>query len=437
MRVKLPGRFGGERGQALVIMVLGLVAVLAMVGLIVDGGFTWAQQRNTQNGSDAASEAGATVLGLRLANPNGSTSGNWDTDVANAVSASATANRIQVPFAYYTDICGVLLTPGGGAAIGLADAAQVGAGALPAGSGPPPDPCPSATGAVGPVAGVKALGSHTSGTFFARIVGINEFKTDTDATAVAGYANQSCSGTADGNCILMPIASFYNITACGQNGRAVDTGVPYSQVMNQPIVLPICKAGDGNVGWLDWSTGNGGVGGTDGLVDCVARSATSNPCIPVITPPVWFPIAQSGGTSSGPLEDALNVYAGQIVLLPIYNLMCSSNPDPAQAATPPNYGCPPPNVCTIATQDNTTGCHPGWYHLQPFAAFRLSAVHTNGNPVDECNPAWSNPDPNDTSNKKTKNCIIGEFVDYSIPNGEVGSSPSGSGGSVIGVQLIK
>ena len=51
-----------QRAQSLVLFVISLLAIMAMVGLIIDGGNAYAQQRSTQNGSDAAAEAGATIL---------------------------------------------------------------------------------------------------------------------------------------------------------------------------------------------------------------------------------------------------------------------------------------------------------------------------------------------------------------------------------------
>ena len=47
-----------QGGQALVLMVLAMVAVISGMALIIDGGNAWAQQRITQSGNDAASEAG-------------------------------------------------------------------------------------------------------------------------------------------------------------------------------------------------------------------------------------------------------------------------------------------------------------------------------------------------------------------------------------------
>ena len=63
------GRQSGDRqrGQTLVLTALSLVALMAAVGLLLDGGNAYAQQRGTQNGADAAANAGADVLAQRLA----------------------------------------------------------------------------------------------------------------------------------------------------------------------------------------------------------------------------------------------------------------------------------------------------------------------------------------------------------------------------------
>ena len=46
-------------GQIIVIFALGLVAMIAMVGLVLDGGSTFAQRRGQQNAADLAALAGA------------------------------------------------------------------------------------------------------------------------------------------------------------------------------------------------------------------------------------------------------------------------------------------------------------------------------------------------------------------------------------------
>ncbi|NJD27677.1 MAG: hypothetical protein FIA92_05215 [Chloroflexi bacterium] len=48
-----------ERGQLLVLFALGLVAMVAMVGLVLDGSDTFNQRRGQQNGADLAALAGA------------------------------------------------------------------------------------------------------------------------------------------------------------------------------------------------------------------------------------------------------------------------------------------------------------------------------------------------------------------------------------------
>jgi hypothetical protein len=414
-----------ERGQALAVMAIAMVAVIAMVGLIVDGGNAWAQQRRTQNGADSASEAGATQLAKRIADTDPlHDSAYWDGQVAAAIAANALANGIVVPVAYYTDVCGVLLTPSGAAASGTGTAAVVGAGSLPFGAGPAPESC-DPEDVVGPVAGVQAMGEHAFNTFFARIVGISNYTASTQATAVGGFLQDTCSGPTSGNCILLPFSTYYNLVACDGPGEAVDTGIYYGSVKNQSVVLPICRVASGNVGWLDYTAGGGG---TAEIIDCIERAGGSDPCQSNIATPSWWEIGQPGNTNSKPLEDALNAYSGEIVLVPIFNLMCTGGPDGSLAGDPPNYGCPGSEVCTISS----TGCNPDWYHLQPFAAFRLEHAYTNGNGIDYCNPPWSTPDPG----FETTNCIIGEFVDYSLGgNGTVGGGPNSSG--VIGVQLIK
>jgi Flp pilus assembly protein TadG len=50
-------RIGSERGQMLVIFALALIALIGMVGLIIDGGDTFLQRRDQQNVADAAAMA--------------------------------------------------------------------------------------------------------------------------------------------------------------------------------------------------------------------------------------------------------------------------------------------------------------------------------------------------------------------------------------------
>jgi Flp pilus assembly protein TadG len=51
----------GQGGQILVLFTLALVAIIAMVGLVIDGGSAYAQRRDQQNVADLAALAGATA----------------------------------------------------------------------------------------------------------------------------------------------------------------------------------------------------------------------------------------------------------------------------------------------------------------------------------------------------------------------------------------
>ena len=53
---------GRQRGQMLVLFALALIAMIAMVGLVIDGGATFAQRRGQQNAADLAALAAADAL---------------------------------------------------------------------------------------------------------------------------------------------------------------------------------------------------------------------------------------------------------------------------------------------------------------------------------------------------------------------------------------
>ena len=80
MHIRRLGR--GEDGQMLVIFAICLVAIIAMTGLVIDGGLTYVQRREQQNVADAAALAGA------YAYVNSANQG----DAAPAAQAAAAAN---------------------------------------------------------------------------------------------------------------------------------------------------------------------------------------------------------------------------------------------------------------------------------------------------------------------------------------------------------
>ena len=237
----------GQRGQTLVMMVLGLVAMLGMLGMVIDGGYLWAQQRITQNSTDAAAEAGAVVLAQKLAG-SAEPAGGWDAQVEAKVTAAATASGLTITGAYYTDICGIPLTPSGHAALNadgtynLAKADKVGSGELPADAGTTPN-CPSLT--VGPPAGVMVKGHKTISTFFAKVVGVNSMSVSTDGTAVSGWLQGLCDSSNGSACALLPIAIPVNADQLrGQRRRVALRHRPGWGIAweNGPTyAIPLCK----------------------------------------------------------------------------------------------------------------------------------------------------------------------------------------------------
>ena len=178
-----------EAGQALVIMVLAMVALIAGMGLIIDGGNAWAQQRITQAGNDAAAEAGALVLASQIADPR--RAGGWDASGRRGDPRRPPPTASPSAIAYYTDICGTLLRPDGTKAAGIGGRApSVGGGTLPTNNHTNPD-CPS--GMVGPVAGVQASAPRRRfDTYVSRVMGITTLHVEHDRHRGHRASSRTC-----------------------------------------------------------------------------------------------------------------------------------------------------------------------------------------------------------------------------------------------------
>lgn len=165
-----------ERGQMLVIVAVALTALVAMAGLVIDGGMALANRRQVQNAADAASLAGARVLGLDL---------KW-----RAVNSS-NPSPPDAPFADPDDeVCRAINRALGynanpGQAIeqidcysGSDDAVYVNFDRAPVGR--------VGQGIPSTAQGVQVLANGESGTFLMGVVGINSVDVGADATALAG-----------------------------------------------------------------------------------------------------------------------------------------------------------------------------------------------------------------------------------------------------------
>jgi len=411
-----------------------MLALIAMISVIVDGGNVWAQQRIVQNGADASAEAGAIVMARRFSliiNGLPYDDAVFDAQINSAIQASITANGLTGATAYYTDICGIPLRPNGTGALNsgtedLASAAVVGQGTIPTSAATSPD-CPNLQ--VGPPAGVMVIGQKNVGTYLAGAVGISAIPVGTRATAVTGYLQDYCDSTQGNGCKLLPVTVPVDVLTCDNHNNPQSTGTPW--VYGPIYKVPLCQNGPGNVGWIDW---NGGGGGTPEIIDSV-----NTPNNPNINLPSWQQVAETGNVNSAGLETALRNYDGKVVLIPQFDLTCDPGnahavPDSTVPAinTGPNYGCPAGGLGGNGTNQ--------WYRMPSFAFFQFCTITDP-----ECvavganHGAYTNGSNSvcDSGNGATS-CLIGRFVDV-VASGTVGPCVGGgiAGNKTVGVQLIK
>ncbi len=363
-----------EQGQIFVLFALGLVALVAGVALIVDAGLAYAQQRGTQNASDAAANAGAVVLAQRLG---GATK--TDADVANAVGFSAGLNQITQA-SYYTNVSGQPIGSSG-TVVAVNSAAQVGSGSIP----------PNAQG-------VHVGGNRNFATSFARVIGLNSFTASAEATAVTG---RLIGGP------FLPVIFPVNITGCDGNGNlglpkdqwpVSEPGEPGERPVGTEYIVPLCKTGGGSFMVLD----------LDGTRNNCDEEVAKPPPIQWDTFPVTV-ASDNGNNCAKPLVDEVNAKSGEIVLIPI----CDNN------------DC------------NTSGGSKAEYHVTGVVAFWLDYMSDSNNNNSEC-ASHTNADGQvliDIGGNGSSSCLVGYFIHF-ITTGPVGSGPVGNADS-IGIQLIK
>ena len=192
-----------ERGQIIVIFALALVAMIAMVGLILDGGAAFAHRRDEQTASDLAALAGANAFLV-----------NYDQPLARDVAAVSAARESARLNGYEHGVGGVTVD----VSIDTTAGARV-------------------------TVDIDAPHENT----FARIVGANTWQIATTATAETGFPdtaigagpmlfNVAAFDTDDGTPLPLygdPNAPFTFAHGQGQSGDA--------------------PAGPGNMSWTDYS----------------------------------------------------------------------------------------------------------------------------------------------------------------------------------------
>lgn len=356
---------GHQSGQVLVIVAGGLLVLIAMVGLVIDGGYAWGQQRETQNGADASAKAGAVVIQQYLAG--GTVTGS---EVGCAVEGAADNNAVDITGAEYTDFQGNLL--------GASVPACGGGGGIPSGA-----------------QGVKAITEQKFDTFLAGVIGLNQMTARADATAVVGRQVGVCPA-ADG-CGVLPVTFPRSLDTCDGTNRR-DIGLGDWQLLDPETVtldagnlaiMPLCTTGPGSVGWLDFGCGN-------------LSQMITNPCNTYIPIPAWLH-TQTGNVNN--LETELEAFTGTdpgvaedadaVVYIPIHDNTCRDKP----ADNDPT--CEPLDAEWSGTGNNL------YYHVPYWAGFKLDGAYTGGNDP-ECNQAPGSPP---AGGNGATGCLKGWFVE--------------------------
>ena len=385
----------GDRGQILLIVAVGLVVILAMVALVIDGGLAWAKQRDTQNAADASAEAGATML---MQNVAGVSPAKTDADVEAAVEQAAVENGTTVTVAYYTNLDGQLLTPAGAVTADESSAAVVGDGAIAPGA-----------------AGVRAQNEQDFNTFLAGIIGFTELTSREDATAVTGYLEGVCSAAA--GCNILPVTFPVTVFDCdGSNNVTFISPPEFWPNPSGVTIVPLCSSGPGNVGWIDWTPPAGGAS--------ELRDAILTPSNPALTWPQWFQVTQTGGPDSA--ESAMRQWDGKRVQIPLFDATCDETPTgPGVTDCPAGAlgGNGPDQYTHIAAMTTLELC--GATIPSCVAAGYDHGAYIQGSNGSIC----------DTGNGAT-DCLVGHFMTTSY-SGQVTAAPGPDpNNQTLGIQLI-
>jgi hypothetical protein len=365
-----------------------MVVLVAMVGLVIDGGFAWGKQRDTQNAADAVAKAGTVVVQHAYADDTPPTDG----DVGCAVRDAALANAVTVTSAVYTNHEGTPLSP----PVPVGPCAVGGGVAIPVGS---------------EAQGIKATTEQSFDTFIARVIGFSRLTSVANATAVVAPQLGLCP--AGSGCGLLPVTFPISAVYCDGTNSQVAFGDPEWEIIEPEeatadnlSIIPLCSTAagtesPGSVGWLDYGCGN-------------LSSTIETPCNLFIPIPAWIR-TQTGNVNS--VEGELNTHAGNqpdvaeflasdtdrdtIVPLPIHTNTCRSDPDG------PNND--PALFTEVCPEGDWSGDGSGLYYLAKYwVGFMIDQAYVQGDNRTECNSPPGTP--SGSAGSGATSCVKGWFV---------------------------
>lgn len=394
-----------QRGQIVVVAVIAILSMVAMAGLVIDGGAVFAQQRVAQNGADGAATAGTVVIAEMLGS---ATVSRNNSHVWAAVNSNAAANGLGNWSAEYTTDFG---TPLG----------------VPVTNDTNPIPASAR--------GVHVTGDRTVSTTFSRVLGVNQLRASAEATVVAGKLSPECVADDDG-CTLLPVTFPVQVSQCNAAGELLPgpwIGAPppghegegYWPVVGQEslpstanpsgdetkmAILPFCRESSG---------GSGAFGKLDLAPGMNFPQEITGPLNVTVNIPDWFQ-TQAGNVES--VDGELSAYIGKPVLIPLNNGACREDPGNTEICALPG---------TDPAGNNT------WYYVHTLAVFYIDEVNIQGSEGQQCDNAPGSPLVPDVNGAGFLGCLKGWFVNYVtsgpiIPGGEIIR-----GQTAIGIQLIK
>jgi hypothetical protein len=148
-----------ERGQVLIIMVFGMIVLLIVAGLAIDGGTVFMERRHAQNAADAAALAGTRMLATAICDQSAADDAAILAEVVDFVAKNRVddpANSVRADYVRY--VSGIAQVLG-----------QVGGGTIPVGS-----------------TGISATVAITRQTYFMTLVGIDTAGASAHAMALTG-----------------------------------------------------------------------------------------------------------------------------------------------------------------------------------------------------------------------------------------------------------
>jgi hypothetical protein len=303
-RLGLPGqrRTGrdSQRGQLLVIVAGGFLALLALAALVLEGGTVVLNRRDAQNSADLAALAGTRIVALNYSS-GGRTQAQVRTEIGRVADQNGCSSTAGTPCEWSAQFVGG----------GLTDLGNVGNTSAPLPSG---------------TLGVQVGVTRHPGTILGRLPPISRDQWDvsTEATAITGRPSTFPGG------IILPVA------LCGYTDRTVDpprclqaTASPPNAIDFQPgqiYDLTDGKDAPGAFAWLRWHQSDTPSTGVLATSLCNANNPPFSLDSPYDDPhgsdEVWF-YTGNGKMNASQIRACLDgwIASGATVLVPIFDLV--------------------------------------------------------------------------------------------------------------------